>query len=47
MSEPETSAAASGGLIAGYDLGSFFDEMLDAEASPRPHYRALYERSPR
>jgi uncharacterized circularly permuted ATP-grasp superfamily protein len=44
MSEPETSEAAPGGLIADYDVGSFFDEMLDAEGRPRPHYRALYER---
>jgi uncharacterized circularly permuted ATP-grasp superfamily protein len=44
MSEPETSEAPPGGLIADYDVGSFFDEMLDAEGRPRPHYRALYER---
>jgi uncharacterized circularly permuted ATP-grasp superfamily protein len=32
------------GLVAGYDAGRFFDEMLGPEGGPRPHYRALYER---
>ena len=40
----DVSEAAPGGLIAGYDVGPFFDEMLDAERRPRPHYRELYER---
>ena len=38
------SETAGANLIAGYDAGSFFDEMLDADGRPRPHYRALYER---
>jgi uncharacterized circularly permuted ATP-grasp superfamily protein len=41
MSEPE---AARAGLITAYDVGPFFDEMLEADGSPRPHYRPLYER---
>jgi uncharacterized circularly permuted ATP-grasp superfamily protein len=41
MSEPE---AARADLVTGYDVGPFFDEMLEADGSPRPHYRALYER---
>jgi uncharacterized circularly permuted ATP-grasp superfamily protein len=39
-SSPEPGA----GLIGGYDVGPFFDEMLEADGRPRPHYRALYER---
>jgi len=42
VSEPE--AEVNAGLIAGYDVGPFFDEMVDAEGRPRPHYRALYDR---
>ena len=42
MSDPR--AEAERGLIAGYDVGPFFDEMLEADGHPRPHYRALYER---
>jgi uncharacterized circularly permuted ATP-grasp superfamily protein len=37
-------AEATAGLIAGYDVGPFFDEMLEGDGRPRPHYRALYER---
>jgi uncharacterized circularly permuted ATP-grasp superfamily protein len=38
-------AAAETGLIAGYDLEeTFFDEMLERAATPRAHYRLLYER---
>ena len=37
-------AEADAGLIAGYDLGQFFDEMFAAPGVPREHYRALYER---
>ena len=48
MSEPEATtepaAAAPAGLIAGYETGPFFDEMIDEAGRPRPHYRALYER---
>jgi uncharacterized circularly permuted ATP-grasp superfamily protein len=32
------------GLIAGYDAGAFFDEMIDVTGAARPHYRALYDR---
>ena len=39
-----TSTSPGAGLIAGYDLGPFFDEMFDADGRPRPHYRALDER---
>ena len=37
-------AEPGAGLVAGYEVGPFFDEMLDADGRPRPHYRALYER---
>ena len=37
-------AASEAGLTAGYDLGAFFDEMLDSAGRPRPHYAALHER---
>ena len=40
----DVAAAADAGLTTGYDLGDFFDEMLEAPERPRPHYRALYER---
>ena len=30
-------------LEAGYEPGSFFDEMFEARGSPRPHYRVLAE----
>jgi uncharacterized circularly permuted ATP-grasp superfamily protein len=40
----EVAAGADGGLTAGYDLGSFFDEMFEAPGVPRPHYRLLAER---
>ena len=36
-------AGVETGLTAGYDLGAFFDEMLDASGRPRPHYAALHE----
>ena len=39
-----TSTSPGAGLIAGYDVGPFFDEMLDVDGRPRPHYRALYDR---
>jgi uncharacterized circularly permuted ATP-grasp superfamily protein len=35
---------AGAGLVEGYDVGPFFDEMLEPDGRPRPHYRALYER---
>ena len=38
------SKTAGTSLIAEYDVGRFFDEMLDADGTPRPHYRALHER---
>ncbi|HEX2302664.1 MAG TPA: circularly permuted type 2 ATP-grasp protein [Gaiella sp.] len=48
MSEPEHATepapAAPAGLVAGYEVGAFFDEMLEASGRPRPHYRALHER---
>ncbi|MGZ8783676.1 MAG: circularly permuted type 2 ATP-grasp protein, partial [Gaiellaceae bacterium] len=37
-------AGADGGLTAGYDLGTFFDEMFEGPDRPRPHYRLLAER---
>jgi uncharacterized circularly permuted ATP-grasp superfamily protein len=39
----EASAGEAGGLISGYDVGDFFDEMFEARGHPRPHYQALYE----
>ena len=42
MTEHATDQGA--GLIAGYDAGAFFDEMIDASGAARPHYRALYDR---
>ena len=30
--------------LDGYDVGPFFDEMFEADGSPRPHYRAFAER---
>jgi uncharacterized circularly permuted ATP-grasp superfamily protein len=35
--------ATAAGLTAGYEVGDFFDEMLEAPGRPRPHYKALYE----
>ncbi len=35
---------AGAGLVASYDVGPFFDEMLEPDGRPRPHYGALYER---
>jgi uncharacterized circularly permuted ATP-grasp superfamily protein len=35
--------ATAAGLTAGYVVGDFFDEMLEAPGRPRPHYEALYE----
>jgi uncharacterized circularly permuted ATP-grasp superfamily protein len=32
---------ALAGLFDGYDPGAFFDEAIDAEGAPRPHYEAL------
>jgi uncharacterized circularly permuted ATP-grasp superfamily protein len=40
----DVAAGADGGLTAGYDLGSFFDEMFEGPDRPRPHYRLLAER---
>jgi len=40
----EVAAGADGGLTAGYDLGSFFDEMFAGPGHPRAHYRLLVER---
>ena len=37
-------ADADAGLIAGYDLAQFYDEMFASPGVPRPHYRALHER---
>jgi hypothetical protein len=42
VSEHATDQGA--GLIAGYDAGAFFDEMIDASGAARPHHRALYDR---
>jgi uncharacterized circularly permuted ATP-grasp superfamily protein len=39
-----TPVGAGTGLLEGYDVGSFFDEMLEPDGRPRPHYRALHER---
>jgi uncharacterized circularly permuted ATP-grasp superfamily protein len=36
-------AEADAGLIAGYALDDFFDEMFDAAGKPRDHYRALFQ----
>ena len=30
--------------LRGYDIGTFYDEMMDAEGRPRPGARLLYER---
>ena len=40
----DVAAGADGGLTAGYDLGSFFDEMFERPDRPRPHYHLLAER---
>ena len=40
----DVAAGADGGLTAGYDLGTFFDEMFESPGHPRPHYTALAER---
>ena len=40
----DVAAGADGGLTAGYDLGTFYDEMFDQPGVPRPHYRPLAER---
>lgn len=29
-------------MLGGYDVGPFFDEMLDADGAPRSHYRELH-----
>ena len=42
IASAEVAAGADAGLTTGYDLGDFFDEMLDASGRPRPHYRDLY-----
>jgi uncharacterized circularly permuted ATP-grasp superfamily protein len=34
---------ADAGLTAGYDLGGFYDEMMEADGRARPHYRPLFE----
>jgi uncharacterized circularly permuted ATP-grasp superfamily protein len=31
-------------VLEGYDVGPFFDEMLEPDGRPRLHYRALHER---
>ena len=40
----DVAAGADGGLTAGYDVGSFFDEMFESPEHPRMHYRLLAER---
>ena len=40
----DVAAGADGGLTAGYDLGTFFDEMFESPGRPRPHYGPLAER---
>jgi len=40
----DVAAGADGGLTAGYDPGSFFDEMYARRGQPRAHYRLLAER---
>ena len=40
----DVAAGADGGLTAGYDPGSFFDEMYEGRGQPRAHYRLLAER---
>jgi uncharacterized circularly permuted ATP-grasp superfamily protein len=44
VASAEVAGEADAGLTAGYDLGEFFDEMLEAPGCPRPHYRRLYDR---
>ena len=39
-----TPVGAGTSLLEGYDVGRFFDEMLEPDGRPRPHYRALHER---
>jgi len=34
---------ATASLLAGYDTGSFYDEMFSASGEVRPHYRRLYD----
>jgi uncharacterized circularly permuted ATP-grasp superfamily protein len=44
-SEADAAPVGAGAdLVDGYDVGPFFDEMLEPDGRPRPHYRALYER---
>lgn len=40
----DVATGAGGGLTAGYDLGTFFDEMFERPKQPRPHYGPLAER---
>ncbi len=44
VSGTDVAADAGAGLTAGYDLGSFFDEMFEGRDLPRGHYRLLAER---
>ena len=38
------SASHGSGLLAAYELGSAFDEMIDRDLLPRAHYKALADR---
>ena len=40
----DVAAETNGGLTAGYDLGTFFDEMFESAGLTRAHYRPLAER---
>jgi uncharacterized circularly permuted ATP-grasp superfamily protein len=40
LSTPQTS---SGCLFAGYETGSFYDEMFEQPGVPRPHYASLFQ----
>lgn len=46
MSPASNSAAsqADGRLLAGYELGAAFDEMISRDGTPHPHYRSLHRR---
>jgi uncharacterized circularly permuted ATP-grasp superfamily protein len=44
VTETDVPRERSAGLVAGYDVGTFFDEMFAADGEPREHYRALSER---
>jgi len=34
---------SQGGLLEGYDLGNFYDEMFSSPGQPRPHYQKVAE----